>query len=98
MTETETLLTRVKNYRSHAEIGQCGDVLLRDCAATIEELCRDLTDAFCNLAVCQADGWWCTQSQPAALSLGDRLVKLGTWEIKPGGYARMQFYRPIEKK
>lgn len=42
-------------------------------------------------------GWWGTCALSHVCEAGDWLVEKGLWEIKPDGYGRAQFYRPLEK-
>lgn len=64
------------------------------------ELAEYVEEAFQQIAFCEKGemaGWWDSMADSTACSLGDRLVKLGTWEKHPTmGTGRRQWYRPIK--
>lgn len=63
-----------------------------------EELADCLTDAFVQIASYDKEtGWYCSDALSTAVNLGDTLVELGGWEIKPDGVGRVQYYRPIKQ-
>jgi hypothetical protein len=60
-----------------------------------DELAEFVQVSFRQIAHQQADGWWDTMALSTAVSLGDKLVELGTWKRQPKGGGRRWFYRPI---
>jgi hypothetical protein len=58
--------------------------------AEIAERCEDVMDAGAA-----SGGWVDTMALSHIRNAGERLVELGLWERRPGGFGRRQFYRPI---
>ncbi len=61
--------------------------------AEIQEWC---VEALEGIGMRSDDGWVCTNALSGAYAAGERLVELGTWERKPTGPGRIQWYRPIK--
>ena len=67
-------------------------------ANTIAGLEQELADALESIVYGQGhqdpDGWIDSMAMSDVCDAGDRLVELGLWDRKDGGYGRRQWYRP----